>query len=77
MNGEVEHPVISVEDVLGAVAVVDIPVEEGDPPESACESVPGAPGSTVSCTSTAPHPDRTREAITGIATLGFMGPSRQ
>jgi hypothetical protein len=42
VDGEVEHPVVGVEDVLGAVAVVDVPVEEGHPPDPAREGVPAA-----------------------------------
>jgi hypothetical protein len=33
VDGEVEDLPVPVEDVLGAVAVVDVPVEHGDPPD--------------------------------------------
>nr|WP_228282647.1 hypothetical protein [Rubrobacter tropicus] len=41
MGGEVEHGFVGEKDVLGAVAVVDVPVEDGDPLDTAGSCVSG------------------------------------
>src|SRR5215211_1583844 len=47
MRREVEHPTVAVEDVLGAVAVVHVPVQDGDLLEPSREGVPGGDGRVV------------------------------
>src|SRR5215210_154012 len=47
MRREVEHPTVAVEDVLGAVAVVHVPVQDSDPVEPSREAVPGGDACVV------------------------------
>ncbi len=54
MHREVQHPAVVVEDVLGAVAVVYVPVQDGDPLQPAREGVAGGDGGVVG--EAEPHP---------------------